>query len=368
MINLGTTGWKRSTDGRYAVSPLLFSLVAQPGDETFLLCGGFWVGLFLVLFAVLFWFCFCVLLSHSQFLHTKAVESFKSQWKGTGLTPGLMSWSSKSLYVSLTWTAGILEIGCSLRVKKKYLVKVHWSLCSLEPGVNHAKERYVLAVIEEDLVEPLVVLKVDLPPYVDIGAIRVLQTLTKRRLILQTRLDLVCGPGGEICACYHNGHELLSEETVTADDGDFFACWLDSEPRRPLLATAGGCPVSPTAGWETVIESTLCLSPSLVEESSYACDSSVSEGKESSDSEPAMSEVSDQYSMLEHAYQSIRNVFSTTSEGKLVGGWLLKSTGKSSGSLAISQAYVAVEVWGQSTRRAVGRLPDGAQGHALGSI
>ena len=43
-------------------------------------------------------------------------------------------------------------------------------------------------------------------------------------------------------------------------------------------------------------------------------------GKESSDSEPAMSEVSDQYSMLEHAYQSVRNVFSTTSEGKLVGG------------------------------------------------
>ena len=33
-----------------------------------------------------------------------------------------------------------------------------------------------------------------------------------------------------------------------------------------------------------------------------------------------MSEVSDQYSMLEHAYQSIRNVFSTTSESKLVGG------------------------------------------------
>ena len=90
-----------------------------------------------------------------------------------------------------------------------YLVNVHWSLCSLEPGVNHAKERYVLAVIEEDFVEPTVVLKVDLPLYVDIGAIRVPQTLTKRRLILQTGLDLVCGPGGEICACYHNGYELL---------------------------------------------------------------------------------------------------------------------------------------------------------------
>ena len=142
-----------------------------------------------------------------------------------------------------------------------YLVKVHWSICSLEPVVNHAKERYVLAVIEEDLVEPTVVLKVDLPPYVDIGAIRVPQTLTKRRLILQTGLDLVCGPGGEICACYHNGYELLSGETVTADDGDFFACWLDGEPQRSLLVTAGGGPVSPTAGWEIAIESTFCPSP-----------------------------------------------------------------------------------------------------------
>ena len=76
------------------------------------------VFVFLV-FVVLFWFCFGVHLSHFQLLHTKAVESFKSQWKGTGLPLGLMSWSSKSLYVSLTWTAGILEICCSLRAKKK---------------------------------------------------------------------------------------------------------------------------------------------------------------------------------------------------------------------------------------------------------
>ena len=48
---------------------------------------------------------------------------------------------------------------------------------------------------------------------------------------------------------------------MTADDGDFFACWLDSEPQRPPLVTAGGCPVSPTAGWEIAIESTFCPSP-----------------------------------------------------------------------------------------------------------
>ena len=56
------------------------------------------------------------------------------------------------------------------------------------------------------------------------------------------------------------------------------------------------------------------------DESSYASGISASECEDGSDSEPAMSEVSDQYSMLEHAYQSIKDVFSTTSDGKLVGG------------------------------------------------
>ena len=70
----------------------------------------------------------------------------------------------------------------------------------------------------------------------------------------------------------------------------------------------------------SVSDSEVDQESSLGEESSYASGSSASDGKDSSDSEPAMSEVSDQYSMLEHAYQSVRDVFSTTSEGKLVGG------------------------------------------------
>ena len=141
------------------------------------------------------------------------------------------------------------------------LVKVHWSISSLEPGVNHAKVHYVLAVIEEDLVECTVVLKVNLPPYLDIGAIRVPQTLTKRRLILQTGLDVVCGPGGEVCACYHNGYELLSGEESTAYDGDFFACWLDTEPQMSTLVVTGENPVSSTSGWELTIEHTCCSPP-----------------------------------------------------------------------------------------------------------
>ena len=56
------------------------------------------------------------------------------------------------------------------------------------------------------------------------------------------------------------------------------------------------------------------------DESSYESGSSTGNGEDRSDSEPAMSEVSDQYSMLEHAYQSVRDAFHTTTEGKLVGG------------------------------------------------
>ena len=56
------------------------------------------------------------------------------------------------------------------------------------------------------------------------------------------------------------------------------------------------------------------------DESSYASGSSTSSGEDSSESEPAMSEVSDQYSMLDHAYQSVRDAFHTTAEGRLIGG------------------------------------------------
>ena len=130
------------------------------------------------------------------------------------------------------------------------LVKVHWSISAIEPVVNHAKSHYILAVIEEEPEESIVVLKLDLPPYVDIGAIFVPLTLTKRRLITQTGIDMVCGPEGEVCACYHNGYELLSGEDTTAYDGDFFACWLEDEPPQATsVETEGNPEASPTSGW-----------------------------------------------------------------------------------------------------------------------
>ena len=136
------------------------------------------------------------------------------------------------------------------------LVKVHGSISSLDPVVNHAKVHYVLAVIEEDPVESIVVLKLDMPPYVDIGAIFVPQTLTKNRLIIQTCIDMVCGPEGEVCACYHNGYELLSGEETTAYDGDFFACWLEAEPQKATSVAAEENPAGSSASvWVPTVES-----------------------------------------------------------------------------------------------------------------
>ena len=136
------------------------------------------------------------------------------------------------------------------------LVKVHGSISSLDPVVNHAKVHYVLAVIEEEPVESIVVLKLDMPPYVDIGAIFVPQTLTKNRLIIQTGIDMVCGPAGEVCACYHNGYELLSGEETIAYDGDFFACWLEAEPQKATSVAAEGNPAGSSAsGWAPTVES-----------------------------------------------------------------------------------------------------------------
>ena len=135
------------------------------------------------------------------------------------------------------------------------LVKVHWSISAIEPVVNHAKSHYILAVIEEEPEESIVVLKLDLPPYGDIGAIFVPLTLTKRRLIAQTGIDMVCGPEGEVCACYHNGYELLGGEETTAYDGDFFACWLEDEPPQATsVETEGNPDASPTTGWVLTVE------------------------------------------------------------------------------------------------------------------
>ena len=110
------------------------------------------------------------------------------------------------------------------------LVKVHPSMQAMDPVVNLAKQRYVVVPAEEDL-HIYVVLKLDLHPYHAVGAIIVPPVLHKERLVARTGMNLVCGPTGELCICYHNGWELLSAEEATMHDGDFIVCWLDNNPK-----------------------------------------------------------------------------------------------------------------------------------------
>ncbi len=119
----------------------------------------------------------------------------------------------------------------------------------------HARFHYVVAVFEEEQQESSVVLKLDLRPYVEIGAIFVPLALTKRRLVAQTGIDMVCGPEEELCVCYHNGHELPHGDEVFTNDGDFFVCWIDDEPPQASGVVAESDSAAPPASeWLVTVE------------------------------------------------------------------------------------------------------------------
>ena len=141
---------------------------------------------------------------------------------------------------------GLHERFPDLKQENFDLVKVHHSVNMLDPVVNYAKLHYALVYIEENPLDVVVVLRLDLPPYEDIGAIFVPQVLKKSWLVMQTGIDLVCGPDGEVCACYHNGYELLSGEETVVYDGDYFVCWLDPECQATTGAIVVNVPLIPS--------------------------------------------------------------------------------------------------------------------------
>ena len=105
------------------------------------------------------------------------------------------------------------------------LCPVHSSYYQLEPVVQPGWTVELIIPIVEDDDMPVVLFKAVLPPYEGIGAIYVPKTTNKFDLILNTGLDIVCGPQGELCACYHNGF-VMSEIHSAVTDGDFFSCYL----------------------------------------------------------------------------------------------------------------------------------------------
>ena len=84
-----------------------------------------------------------------------------------------------------------------------------------------------------------------------LGAIYVPPVLNKNILITDTGLDIVCGPQGELCACYHNGLPLGNAQLEVADL-DFISCWLaedDTLSSASEVRVIGHVTVAINRGW-----------------------------------------------------------------------------------------------------------------------
>ena len=100
------------------------------------------------------------------------------------------------------------------------LAEVHPSMQAMDPVANSGTIRYVVIPAEEDH-QVYIALELNLPPYRNTGSISVPPHLHKARLIAQTGINIVCGPTGELCICYHNGWELHVAQEANVHDGDF---------------------------------------------------------------------------------------------------------------------------------------------------
>ena len=103
--------------------------------------------------------------------------------------------------------------------------QVHLSYYLTEPVADPGWSIQLVLPIVEDDDTPVVLFKAVLSTYKGLGAIYVPPVLHKNILITETDLDIVCGPQGKLCACYHNGFHLRFARLEVADL-DFISCWL----------------------------------------------------------------------------------------------------------------------------------------------
>ena len=106
--------------------------------------------------------------------------------------------------------------------------QVHSSYYLVEPVAQLGWSVQLVIPIVEDDNTPVVLFKAVLSTYEGLGAIYVPPIINKYILITDTGLDIVCGPQGELCACYHNGL-CMSHAQTDVSDLDFLSCWLNEE-------------------------------------------------------------------------------------------------------------------------------------------
>ena len=199
-----------------------------------------------------------VAISHTQQLHRRPtiltggyINSYVQQTRGTTVyIPGgnRLVFSRK---IDLIGPTLARDLDGALRGRFQDLTQdnfdiglVHLSYYLTEPVADPSWEiRLVIPVVEDDIT-PVVLFKAVLSTYEGQGAIYVPPSLNKQMLLSETGLDIVCGPQGELCACYHNGFQLGFTRLEVADL-DFISCWMVEENPAEAsevrtMACAGG--------------------------------------------------------------------------------------------------------------------------------
>ena len=156
--------------------------------------------------------------------------------------------------------------------------------------------------------------------YVDLEQAGFLHPLGLRHFYDGFSLRAEVGIRSSALVAFQLQEEDVSSDLVLSQAAVVAKGWADHQ-EQPVHQTA------PEADRRNVPDEIISVSDSEVDHdstnggcSSQASCSSTSSEDERSASEPAMSEVSVQHSMLEHAYQSIKDAFSAANNGQLVGG------------------------------------------------
>ena len=100
------------------------------------------------------------------------------------------------------------------------------------------KDRAVVVYTDDYLRrDASVFLKLSFPPYRDEGAIYCPRRLSKRLLVHQLGLQLVCGVDGDNCFCSVNDAELSNDHEAAVEDAAFLSCWMIPVEREKAIET-----------------------------------------------------------------------------------------------------------------------------------
>ena len=118
------------------------------------------------------------------------------------------------------------------------ILTVHPSAKWQDPVFSLHREKVVVVYTDEYLTrDASVLLRLSLPPYSGEGAIYCPRMMSKRVLIRQLGLQLVCGVDGDNCMCFINGAGLVNEHEAAVDDAAFLSCWMIPVAREEVVET-----------------------------------------------------------------------------------------------------------------------------------